>query len=98
MTKFLTEPEVAEVLRCSTSKIKRLRLSGRLAYLPGRPVLIAEEALQAWIASATRASGEQPAGAERPRTPAQAEAQARHRARERWLRCGLARRQRPGIA
>ena len=39
---LLTEPEVAERLRCSTEKVKRLRLSGKLAYLKGRPVLISE--------------------------------------------------------
>lgn len=47
--KFLTEPEVAELLRCSTTKIKRLRLKGALAYYPGRPVLIAESDLQAYL-------------------------------------------------
>lgn len=47
--KFLTEPEAAEILRCSTSKIKRLRLGGVLPYYPGRPVLIAESDLQAYL-------------------------------------------------
>lgn len=47
--KLLTEPEVAEMLRCSTSKIKRLRLSGALAYIPGRPVLIAETDLTEYL-------------------------------------------------
>ena len=47
--KLLTEPEVAEMLRCSTSKIKRLRLSGALAYIPGRPVLIAEQDLAEYL-------------------------------------------------
>lgn len=47
--KFLTEPEVAELLRCSTTKIKRLRLKGVLAYYPGRPVLIAEADLLAYL-------------------------------------------------
>jgi hypothetical protein len=40
--KLLTEPEVAERLRCSTSKIKRIRQAGLLAYIPGRPLLIDE--------------------------------------------------------
>lgn len=47
--KFLTEPEAAEILRCSTSKIKRLRLGGVLPYYPGRPVLIDEADLQAYL-------------------------------------------------
>lgn len=46
---FFTEPEVAEMLRCSTSKIKRLRQSGALAYIPGRPVLIAETDLTEYL-------------------------------------------------
>ena len=52
--RFLTEPEVAEILRCSTSRVKRLRLSGRLSYLPGRPLLISESALNAFIAAEPR--------------------------------------------
>lgn len=43
--KLLTETEAAEILRCSTTKIKRLRLKGLLPYYPGRPVLIAESDL-----------------------------------------------------
>lgn len=50
----LTEAEVAERLRCSTSKIKRLRLAGKLPYLPGRPVLITEDDLDAFISSHKR--------------------------------------------
>jgi hypothetical protein len=46
---LLLEAEVAERLRCSTSKIKRLRLSGVLPYIPGRPVLITEDDLAAFI-------------------------------------------------
>jgi hypothetical protein len=52
--RFLTEPEVAEILRCSRQKVQRLRLSGRLAYLPGRPVLIAQTDLDASIAENSR--------------------------------------------
>lgn len=47
---FLTEPEVAELLRCSTTKIKRLRFSGKLAYIPGRPVLIDKADLEIYLA------------------------------------------------
>ncbi|MBP2569019.1 excisionase family DNA binding protein [Agrobacterium tumefaciens] len=52
--RFLTEPEVAEILLCSRQKVQRLRLSGRLAYLPGRPVLIAQTDLDAFIAENSR--------------------------------------------
>lgn len=46
---FLTEPEAAEILRCSTEKVKRLRLSGRLTYLRGRPVLIRQSDLDKFV-------------------------------------------------
>lgn len=47
--KLLTETEAAAVLKCSTTTVKRLRRSGRLTYLEGRPVLIDEADLQAFI-------------------------------------------------
>lgn len=46
---LLMESEVADLLRCSREKIKRLRLSGRIRYIPGRPVLIDEEDLKAFV-------------------------------------------------
>ena len=52
--KMLLETEVAEILRCSTSKVKRLRLDGKLPYLKGRPVLIRPEDLDAYLTSITR--------------------------------------------
>lgn len=54
MDKLLTEPEVAKILRCHRSKVKRLRLAGKLAYLVGRPVLIRETDLEAYIEGQTR--------------------------------------------
>jgi excisionase family DNA binding protein len=51
--RLLTEIEAAQILRCSTSKIKRLRLSGRLAYIAGRPVLISETDLDAFVEAQT---------------------------------------------
>ncbi len=83
--KFLPEPEATGVLRCSTSKIKRLRLAGHLRYVRGRPVLIAEEELQAYIAATTRATVEQHAASEAAPVIS-TEARARQRARQRWLR------------
>ena len=50
--KLLLESEVAQILRCSTEKVKRLRLSGKLAYQPGRPVLVDEADLLAYLESA----------------------------------------------
>ncbi|MDR6870118.1 hypothetical protein J2Y55_001118 [Bosea sp. BE125] len=46
---LLIEAEVARILRRSTSAIKRYRLSGKLAFIPGRPVLIARSDLLAFI-------------------------------------------------
>jgi len=39
-TAVLTQGEAAAILRCSTKKIQRLRRAGKLAYLPGRPIMI----------------------------------------------------------
>ncbi len=47
--KLLTETEAAEILNCSATTVKRLRLTGKLTYLEGRPVLIDEVDLQAFI-------------------------------------------------
>lgn len=48
-TILLTEDEVAARLRCSRSKVRRLRLSGRLTYLPGKPPMVDEADLEAFI-------------------------------------------------
>jgi hypothetical protein len=57
---YLTEPEVAKILRRHPSAIKRLRLAGKLAYLPGRPVLIARTALEDYIGSIAIRTAEPP--------------------------------------
>ena len=49
-TNLLTEPEAATILRCSPSKVKRLRLSGVRTYIPGRPVLIDEADIDRFLA------------------------------------------------
>lgn len=53
-SRLLTEAEVARFLRCSPSKIKRLRTTGKLAYLPGRPVLIESAAVERYLDSIRR--------------------------------------------
>ncbi|WP_018240557.1 helix-turn-helix domain-containing protein [Ensifer sp. BR816] len=50
--KLLTEAEAAQLMRCSREKIKCLRLSGNLPYVPGRPVLIDEADLLAMVEAA----------------------------------------------
>ena len=47
--RLLLESEVATLLRCSREKVKRLRLSGKLKYAPGRPVLIDEADLKVYL-------------------------------------------------
>lgn len=37
---LLTQVEAARLVRCSTGKLARERRLGRLAYIPGRPVLL----------------------------------------------------------
>ena len=47
--RFLLDAEVAELLRCRPSYVRRLRLSGRLAYVPGRPAIIERVDLENYI-------------------------------------------------
>ena len=68
--RMLLEVEVAELLRCSTTKVKRLRLSGKLAYVPGRPVLIAETDLDDYIQREREASVQAPSATETPQDDA----------------------------
>ncbi|OLP60340.1 hypothetical protein BJF93_15395 [Xaviernesmea oryzae] len=67
--KFLTEPEAAEILQCSSSKIRRLRFSGELAYIPGRPVLIEEADLEAYIEEKRRQRAQKEAEYRAARAP-----------------------------
>lgn len=46
---LLTQAEAARMLRCSTGKIARERRLGRLAYVPGRPVLLRLEDVLDWL-------------------------------------------------
>lgn len=46
---LMTEQETAARLRCSPAKVKRLRLTGKLAYYKGRPVLIDERDVLAYL-------------------------------------------------
>ncbi|MDP1731133.1 MAG: helix-turn-helix domain-containing protein [Devosia sp.] len=50
--RLLTEEEAAKILRRSTGAVKRLRLSGALAYIPGRPPMIDEADLEEYITRA----------------------------------------------
>lgn len=82
--KLLTEAEVATILRCSRSKVKGLRMSGRLSYLPLRPPMIEEADLHAYIEREKRRK--------EPSEPTQAEQDAKQlaeiklRVRRHWLR------------
>ena len=46
---LLTQIEVAQRLRCTVQKVAKLRKTGQLAYIPGRPVLIEESDLRDYI-------------------------------------------------
>ncbi len=66
---FMTESQAAQRLGCSTSTVKRLRLSGKLSYIPGRPVLIDEADLEAYLLARSQADAEKLA--KRAETPAE---------------------------
>ena len=71
--KLLLDQEVAEILRCSADKVKRLRLSGELPYIPGRPVKIDEADLLKFIeASKRRGEAKAKGSAEKPKITADA--------------------------
>ena len=84
---FLTEQEVAVLLRCSREKIKRLRLSGALGYLPGRPPLILRDDLNAYIEAirleAVKRRGPEPGS---PEAQEEMMERARQRARTAWFK------------
>ncbi|WP_393986765.1 helix-turn-helix domain-containing protein [Xanthobacter flavus] len=84
---LLTEEEVAVLLRCSCAKVKRLRLSGAMAYLPGRPPLILRDDLNAYIEGARRKAAKK-RGPETGTLEAQQQAseEIRLRATRDWLR------------
>ena len=46
---LLTQAEAAKLLRCSAAKLARERRLGRLAYVPGRPVLLRLEDVLDWL-------------------------------------------------
>lgn len=47
--RFLTQEEVAKILRRSVQSVARLRRMGELAYLPGSPALIPEAEVTAYL-------------------------------------------------
>ena len=47
--KVHTQAEVAAILRRSVATIYRLRMAGALAFIPGRPVTITDDALAAYL-------------------------------------------------
>ena len=76
---LLTEAEVAERLRRSKQTVRRLRLGGKLPYLPGRPPRIDEADLIAFIEAEKLEAARK---AERKQRAAKAEAGAGIRAAE----------------
>lgn len=62
--KLLLQKEVAKRLGCSESKVARLRFQGKLAYIPGRPVLIGEADLKAYLDGVSEAKRQKLAAAQ----------------------------------
>lgn len=76
--RLLLQSEVAERLRCGDSTVKRLRMAGKLPYIPGRPVKIRESDLLAYIEAETvRAAPSKPPPLPRPPDMSAVEADAR---------------------
>ena len=71
---ILIQQEVVELLKCSVSKVKQLRNSGRLAYLPGRPVKFLKADVQQYLDEERRRK-EARAEARKPRPLTAAELQ-----------------------
>lgn len=82
MGKLLLEKEVAERLGCSATQVKYLRVSGRLPFIRGRPVLIDEDDLDAFLAAKTTKLPPEPGT---PEHDEQRRAAAKLRARRIWL-------------
>ena len=51
---YLTDEQAATRFGWTARKVKHLRLTGRLPYFPGRPPLIEEADLEAYVASLNR--------------------------------------------
>jgi excisionase family DNA binding protein len=83
---LLLEREAAERLRVSTTTIKRLRLSGQLAYIPGKPVRIEESELTAYIARQRVPATQQPSQAPEATIEKRDGTDDEKRARRYWLK------------
>lgn len=70
--KVHTQAEVAKILRKSLATVYRLRRSGALAFIPGRPVTITDNALRAYLArvGASPAASPQEAAGDAALSPA----------------------------
>lgn len=79
--KIISEAEAAELLGCARSKIRRLRLTGKIPYFPGRPPVLDAADVEAYIASEQKRREPPP-----PPTLAEVDAATRLRARRKWLR------------
>jgi len=87
-SKLLTETDVARMLRCSIEKVRKLRRDGLLAFTPGRPVMIVETDLLAFLDAIkvrARATPLAPLAVEENNDAADTEA-ARARARKAWIK------------
>lgn len=58
--KIRTQQEVAAILRKSVATVYRLRTSGALAFIPGRPVTITDDALRDYLTKVAAAPATAP--------------------------------------
>lgn len=49
VSKLLTDEDMAALLRCSVSKVRKLRYVGRIAFIPGKPPLVREKDFEAFL-------------------------------------------------
>ncbi|MBY5734047.1 helix-turn-helix domain-containing protein [Rhizobium leguminosarum] len=75
--KLITDIEAAEILRCSADKVRKLRLAGKLAYIPGRPVKIDEADLLTFIEASKKRGPTSAGSAQMGKAKLSAEAWAR---------------------
>lgn len=54
--KLITQDEAARRLGVSSSTVKRLRIDGKITYIPGRPVLIDEADLEKYTTAKAEAA------------------------------------------
>lgn len=98
MPVLMTEAEVARFLGKSTETVKRLRVSGELPYLPGRPPMSRKSDVLAYVERNLKRAKPATPEAPRQKTQAEVEADARAWALKQRLKFPRAKRSKPSPA